>query len=60
MDDAGIQAPVASEDAAGAAPAQPHRLSWGELMTRAPTSTRVGIVLLGMAIFSFPPRSRSS
>ena len=51
MDDAGIQAPVASEDAAGAAPEGARRLSWGELMTRAPTWTGVGIVLLGMAIF---------
>ena len=48
MDDAGIQAPVTSEDAAGAAaPARARRLSWGELMTRAPTWTGVGIVLLG-------------
>jgi ribose transport system permease protein len=51
MDDAGIQAPAAAEDAAGADPARARRLSWGELMTRAPTWTGVGIVLLGMAIF---------
>jgi ribose transport system permease protein len=50
MDEAGMEAPVASEDAARAAPARA-RLSWGELMARAPTWTGVGIVLLGMAIF---------
>ena len=54
MDDAGIQAPVASEDAAGAAAPEPaHRLSWGELMTRAPRHHPGRIVLFSMAIFLF-------
>ena len=52
MAESSPEAPTTPEGVAGAAPARPAapRLSWGELMARAPTWTGVGVVLAAMVI----------